>query len=132
MTSVKKTGFFLSLLMMVATGAQAEGIHPEDYPTSFRPQTKVQKHFDLDKNKILNLYEMALIRTYLQFGYPLAKKKKQIPYDLNHNAMLEPSEEKMYASDKQNGTLRPYLSAKKIAKNKLKLIKKSQIRDLIL
>lgn len=109
---------------MTSTFVQAGVGHPEDYPTSFRPQTKVQKHFDLDKNKILNLYEMSLIRTYLQFGYALVKKKKQIPYDLNHNAMLEPSEEKNYSSDKKNGTLRPYLSVKKMARAKLKLIKK--------
>jgi hypothetical protein len=73
---------------------------------------------------------MSLLRTHIHFGYTLVNKKKQIPYDLNHNAMLEPDEEKRYASDKKNGMLRPHVSAKKLAKNKLKLIKKSQSSPL--
>jgi hypothetical protein len=101
-----------------------------DYPTSIIPRTKIQKHFDLDDNKILNLYEMSLLRTHIRFGYTLVQKKKQIPSDINHNAMLETDEEAIYASDKKNGTLRPHVSAKKLAKNKLKLIKKSQSSPL--
>lgn len=104
--------FFIGLLILPCVFVWAKKSNSTDYPTSFRPETKVQKHFDLDENKILNLYEMSLIRTYLQFGYTLVKKNKQMPYDFNHNAMLEPDEEKIYLLDKKNGTLRPTITKK--------------------
>jgi len=58
--------------------------------------TKLERFFDLDKNKHVNLYERALINTHLIFGWPLAKTKKKKEFDYNDDNMLQPFEERRY------------------------------------
>ncbi|MBU0504387.1 MAG: hypothetical protein ABII18_01135 [bacterium] len=64
------------------------------------------KHFDRNDDGYLNWHENKLYQTHLFFGYPLAKKKNQKPYDLNQDLMLQPFEMQQYLTDKNKGSLR--------------------------
>jgi hypothetical protein len=81
------------------------------YTTSrsfIKAEGKVAKHFDRNEDGYLSRYEWELYKTHKYFGYPLAKKKKQKPYDTNQNLMLEPFEYKRYLADKKAGKLKKY------------------------
>ena len=69
-------------------------------------KSKEEKHFDINKDDRLDLYESMLYRTYKITGYPLVTKKNQKPYDINYNLMLDPVEMQMYLRDKANGRLK--------------------------
>lgn len=99
---LKKSGnllflFFLFYSFTVAARPVVSSLTPV--------QNKTQKHFDLDRNKSLDPYERLLLRTHEVMKYPLANKKKMLPYDYNQDRMLEPFEHQKYLRDKQSGDL---------------------------
>ncbi|MCP5464214.1 MAG: hypothetical protein H7A33_04225 [Deltaproteobacteria bacterium] len=101
---------FLSLLVWGGVSflpAVANATHPR-YNTAAKVKGKVMKHFDRDEDGVLNRYELSLYQTHKHFGYPLAKKKKQKPYDFNGDLMLQPYEEQLYNKDKAAGNLRKF------------------------
>lgn len=96
--------FFLASLLSFCLSQTAQA---RACPSSAPEVTnKIQKHFDSDKDRCLNRYEYSLYLTHRRFGWELAKKKNQRPYDFNHDLMLEPFEMQMYLKDKEMGTLR--------------------------
>ena len=99
--------------------------------TSFsKPKDKVEKHFDKDKDGFLNFYERMLLRTYVVFHYPLVKKKKQRPYDVNGDLMLEPAENKRYLEDEASGKLKTEYREHKREQKALKKLKTPEIRQM--
>jgi len=93
-------------------------VQPSFVQAKIKAKSKVQKHFDINEDGYLSLYENELYKTHKHFKYPLAKKKKQKPYDFNGDLMLQPFEKKMYLKDKKAGKLKKY--SKKDKKNRLR------------
>lgn len=92
-------GYVLAIAIILSpmTHAFTSGI-----TSSLTPVTnKTEKHFDVNKDKQLSPYERLLLRTHELKGYPLAKKKKMLPYDFNGDLMLEPFEEQKYRERKK-------------------------------
>jgi DNA modification methylase len=85
------------------------------YSTMVKVKNRTMKHFDINDDGCLNRYENSLFKTHERTGWKLAKKKKQKPYDVNYNLMLEPFEYKMYLKDKKDGNLKK-LSKKELEK----------------
>ncbi len=97
-------GFFFALLAL-ASSSEAKKI-PYGADSLTLPQNKTEKHFDRNRDGYLNPYERLLILTQAKFGYPLAKQKKQAPYDTNDNGMLEPPELRLYQLDVDSGKIK--------------------------
>lgn len=62
---------------------------------------KIKRHFDINKNKRVDLYERQLILTHLRLGWPLADNKTKQKYDFNNDLMLGPFEYKQYQERKK-------------------------------
>lgn len=89
-----------------------------------KPKGKVEKHFDKDKDGFLSPYERMLLRTHVIYRYPLVKKKKQRPYDVNRSLMLEPAEYKRYLQDEATGKLKTVYREHKIEQKALKTLER--------
>ena len=87
-------------------------------PYDTKAKGRVMKNFDYDKDGYLSYTERAYYLTHKRMGYPIVSKKKMIPYDLNHNKMLENDEHFAYKRDKANKSL------KKLTPEQKKEIKK--------
>lgn len=94
----------------------AKRVHPSPYMT--KAKNKLQKHFDINDDGYNDFYERHLIKTHLLMGYPLAKKKKMLPYDLNYNMMLENDEFRAYTRDLKSKSLKKFTKEQKIARKK--------------
>lgn len=94
------------IIFCIAGDVFATPVQSGSRGTMQKVKGKVQRHFDRDEDGYLSRYELALYQTHLLFGYPLAKKKKQIPYDFNQDFMLQPYEMKQYLKDKKEDNLK--------------------------
>ena len=108
----------LFLLSLSSSVFARQKRHEGPYSSMFMTHTKQQRHFDIDDDGYLNRYEYSLYNTYTLFHYPLVKKKKQVPYDFNHDLMLQPFELQMYLRDKKNGRLVKVVKHKKQKKSR--------------
>ncbi|MBI2340001.1 MAG: hypothetical protein HYU99_06530 [Deltaproteobacteria bacterium] len=59
-------------------------------------QRRLERFFDLNKDKVLSVYERSLITTQQHFGWPLASSKKRKKFDANGDFMLQPYEYHLY------------------------------------
>ncbi len=105
--------FFILSCFVSGVSFAKEKKYVGKYSTLLKAKGRTMKHFDIDDDGYLNRYENSLYNTHKIFGYPLAKKKKQKPYDFNGDLMLQPFEMTMYLKDKKNGTLKRYSKKKK-------------------
>ena len=59
-------------------------------------QKKLEKFFDLNKDKVLSQYERMLVQTYRQLNWPLARTRLMKKFDQDKNKMLGPYEYQQY------------------------------------
>lgn len=93
------TGLLLSLGVVAK---KTDEVGPHSSLVLVAGQT--MRHFDIDKDGVLNRYENSLYNSHKIFGYPLITKPSEALYDINHNLMLEPFEQQTYLKDKKSGT----------------------------
>jgi len=96
--SQRLIAFILCFLFLSIPLAHSKKLHKRSL---VKKQVKLEKHFDLNKDKKLSLHEKGLIRTYKRFEWHLARTKVQKLYDLNHDGMLQPFEYKQYKEKKK-------------------------------
>jgi hypothetical protein len=116
----------LGLVCPVAAMAYSSNI----VVTSLSPvRGKTQKHFDANKDKVLNMRERALYNTYLRFRFPLAKGKRMKFFDKDQTYMLEHGEYRQYLTDKKQ-RFKSYRAAVAQSRSRIKYYKNTQGRRL--
>jgi len=98
--------------------------------TSLSPvRGKTQKHFDANKDKVLNMRERALYNTYLRLHFPLAKGKRMKFFDKDQTYMLEHGEYRQYLTDKKQ-RFKGYRAAVAQQRARIRYYKETQGRRL--
>lgn len=121
----------LTLLLFCVVGvAQAKTKQTQGYPPMAvtKAKGKLLKHFDRNQDGYIDYFEASILRSYRQFHYPLAKKKKHLPYDFNNDGMLAPHEVREFKKDEARGTLRQFVKNQKDSENKVMLTPQDSLR----
>jgi hypothetical protein len=61
-----------------------------------RVKTSKQRHFDINKDKMLDQIEREYLKTHLKYKWPLARTDSQKIFDVNGDRMLSPIEMRFY------------------------------------
>ena len=90
------------LLLWSASVFSEEDAWPYPMKKFTYSQRRLERFFDLNKDKLLSLYERNLITTQKHFGWPLASSKKRKKFDSNGDNILQPYEYHLYKKGQKN------------------------------